>query len=269
MLWNLIPQHFFLRKRNIYYMQKIQAKAMIFAAGLGTRLKPLTDTKPKALVEFNGRTLLEYAILKLKFYGVTEIVINVHHMADQIISYVNEHDFGVKIYISDESEELLNTGGGLVKAKDFFTGNDPFIVYNVDIISSINLYDLYQYHKKHNALVTLAVCDRETARYFLFDKENKLCGWENKSSEKRIIINKRDSYNCMAFSGIQVVQPSIFETIIEDGAFSITDLYLRLSHAHTIVAYNHTNDFWLDVGKFHQLNEVEDQLANQNLEFII
>lgn len=243
-------------------------KAMIFAAGLGSRLKPITDTKPKALVSFQGITLLEYAIRKLHFYGVSHIVVNVHHFAEQIIDFIAQHDFGVHIYISDESDTLLNTGGGLCKAQDLLCGTEPFIVYNVDIISTINLHDLYAWHTKKNALVTLAVKDRKTSRYLLFDEHMQLSAWENRATDETIITRNCASYIPRAFSGIQIIDPKIFTLIEEQGAFSIMDLYLRLSKDNSIVAYTHTNDFWLDVGKFNEISEVETQLATQKLEFL-
>jgi len=243
-------------------------KAMIFAAGLGMRLKPITDTKPKALVSFQGITLLEYAIRKLKFYGVRHIVINVHHFAEQIIDFVKQHNFGVSISISDESQKLLNTGGGLLNAQDFLNDSKPFFVYNVDIISTINLHDLYAWHIKNNALATLAVKDRKTSRYLLFDEHMQLSAWVNRATKATIITRNCTSYIPRAFSGIQIIDPKIFPLIQEDGAFSITDLYLRLSENHCIVAYNHTNDFWLDVGKFDEISDVETQLATHKLEFL-
>jgi len=249
-------------------MTQGQGKAMIFAAGMGSRLKPITNTKPKALVEFNGRTLLEYAILKLKYYGVSDIIINVHHFSEQIISYVNTHDFGVRITISDESDELLDTGGGLLKAKDFFKDTDSFIVYNVDVISTINLMDLYNFHVSNNALVSLAVCKRHTSRYLLFDDSQQLCAWENTQSHEMKVTHKREEYLQLAFSGIQIINTKIFEYISEEGAFPIMNLYLRLAQQHKILAYNHSQDFWLDVGKFNLLQDVETQLANQALEYL-
>lgn len=249
-------------------MKEGKSKAMIFAAGMGSRLKPITDTKPKALVEFNGRTLLEYAILKLKFYGVSDIIINVHHFAQQIIDFVNTHDFGVSITISDESDELLDTGGGLIKAKDFFVGADSFIVYNVDVISTINLFDFYTFHTQNNALVSLAVCKRATSRYLLFDDSKQLCAWENTSLHEMQVVHEREEYFQLAFSGIQIISTKIFDFISEEGAFPIMQLYLRLAQQHKILAYNHTQDFWLDVGKFNLLQDVERQLATQELEYL-
>jgi NDP-sugar pyrophosphorylase family protein len=243
-------------------------KAMIFAAGLGSRLKPITDSKPKALVKFNGITLLEYAIYKLKHYGITEIVINVHHFSKQIIDFISQKNFGIPIHISDESQQLLNTGGGLVNAQKYFSNNTPFIVYNVDIISTIDLNELYNFHIHENALITLAVKDRITSRYLLFNKENELCAWENRDTHEQIIIHKCKEYIARAFSGIQIINPKFFELIYETGSFSIMDIYLRLAKNNCIKAFNHSKDFWLDVGKFKEIKQVEQQLATQPLEFL-
>ncbi|MDA3882656.1 MAG: nucleotidyltransferase family protein [Bacteroidales bacterium] len=243
-------------------------KAMIFAAGLGSRLKPITDSKPKALVKFNGITLLEYAIYKLKHYGITEIVINVHHFSEQIIDFVSHNNFGIPIHISDESEQLLNTGGGLLFAQKYFSDNSPFIVYNVDIISTINLQELYDYHVKEDALITLAVKDRETSRYLLFDENLELCAWENRETHEQKIIRSCKEYIARAFSGIQIINPDFFNLIYETGSFSIMDIYLRLAKENSIKAFNHTEDFWLDVGKFNEIKHVEQLLATQPLEFL-
>ena len=155
-------------------------KAMIFAAGLGTRLKPLTDNKPKALVEVGGKTMLELVILKLKEAGFNEIVINIHHFGQQIIDYLKaNNNFGLTIHISDERDYLLDTGGGIKKATPFLMGNEPFLVHNVDIFSNVDLRQLYENHLKSGATATLLVSQRKTARHLLFNKENKLCGWHN------------------------------------------------------------------------------------------
>ncbi|MDR0941903.1 MAG: nucleotidyltransferase family protein [Bacteroidales bacterium] len=246
-------------------------KAMIFAAGLGSRLKPMTDTMPKALVEIQGIPLLEYAIRKLRFYGIADIIINVHHFSEQIIDFVKTHDFGVNISISDESEQLLNTGGGLLKAKEFFDTETPFFVVNVDIISSIDLEKMYERHIAGNAKATLAVCKRKTSRYLLFNTEEQLCGWENSATYKRI-FSRPEQYEHLhqrAFSGVQVLSPQIFDYITERGAFSIIDMYVRLAQTQYIQAFDHTDDFWIDVGKFETLQEITDALQTQKLDFLL
>ena len=243
-------------------------KAMIFAAGLGTRLKTLTAQKPKALVECNGHTLLEYAIRNVKHAGFDEIVVNVHHFAEQIISFIQSNDFGIPITISDESNELLDTGGGLLKAKEFLTGDEPFLVCNVDILCSIDFKKMIDYHIKNNALVTLAVSDRITSRYLLFDSENQLCAWENRKTQEQKIVRQREHYTPLAFSGIQIISPKIFDFITESGKFAIMDLYLRLAANHPIIAYDHTGDFWLDVGKFEEFESIEKLVKNRKFDFL-
>jgi len=243
-------------------------KAMIFAAGLGTRLKTLTEHKPKALVECNGRTLLEYAILKLKYSGFSELVVNVHHYSEQIIDFINSHDFGIPIHISDETSQLLDTGGGLLNAKQFLDGKEPFLVCNVDILSTIDFQKMIAFHNQYNALATLAVSDRKTSRYLLFDTENQLCAWENCNTQEKKIVLPREKYIPLAFSGIQIVSPKIFDFITESGKFAIMDLYLRLAKSQPIIAYDHTGDFWLDIGKFEEFESIENQIKNRKFDFL-
>jgi len=176
-------------------------KAMIFAAGKGTRLKPLTDNIPKALVKVNNIPLLEHVILKLKKSGVTEIILNVHYLANQIIDFLKEkNNFDIRIEISDETDLLLDTGGGLKKASWFFDDNKPFIVHNVDIISEINIEELFNYHIANNALATLAMSKRNSSRYFLMNTENQLCGWENIQTKVKIISKSSNKLTQLAFS---------------------------------------------------------------------
>jgi len=228
-------------------------KAMIFAAGLGTRLKPLTNTTPKALVEINGKPLLYYAIEIIKKAGIEAIIINTHHFSEQIIAYVEHTDFGIQIEISDETEELLNTGGGLKKAAEFLHGTEPFLVYNVDILSDIDLKEMLEYHLKSNALATLAVMDRQTARYFLFDNDNTLCGWRNKKDGSERISRSASQLTEYAFSGIQIIDPMLLTLMTQEGVFPIVDVYLDLAKDYTIKAFNHTNTLWCDLGKHHEL----------------
>jgi NDP-sugar pyrophosphorylase family protein len=230
-------------------------KAMILAAGLGTRLRPVTDTIPKALVTVDGRTLLENAIRHLQGNGVNSFIVNVHHFGGQIIDFLAAHkNFGSEIAISDERDRLLDTGGGLKKAEWFFRGEDPFIVYNVDVISDLGLAPVAEHHRFSNSLATLVVRERETSRYFLFDKEMVLSGWENKSiGEKKITRVKDEDLVEYAFSGIQVLSPSIFQLITEEGKFSLTDLYLRLSSAHNISGFIDKDSTWRDIGKLESL----------------
>jgi NDP-sugar pyrophosphorylase family protein len=237
-------------------------KAMIFAAGLSTRLKPLTDQTPKALIKINAVTLLERTINKLTAAGFTDIIVNVHHYAAHVAIFLKSKKFsGINITVSDESDLLLDTGGGLKKASWFFDDGESFLVHNVDVISEIDLLDLVQTHKKNNALATLAVKQRKTDRYFLFDHENNLCGWKNIKTDKIITTrNSKDEFHALAFSGIQMISPEIFPLISEEGVFSITQPYLRLSSSHIIKAYRHDHDFWLDIGKKENLMLAEQLL---------
>lgn len=230
---------------------------MIFAAGLGTRLRPLTNDRPKAMVEVNGKTLLEINIRKLVKFGFIDIVVNVHHFADLVIDYLNANDFGANIIISDERDELLETGGGLKKAKDLLQGDD-FLVHNVDILTDLDLNALYNYHKRHNALATLATRKRATSRYLLFDDHDVLHGWTNVKAG--IVRQKRSTENDLffrAFSGIHVISPDIFPLFRRDGKFSIIDTYLDCAKDNLIQSYAHDDGLWLDVGKHESLKEAE------------
>lgn len=233
-------------------------KAMIFAAGLGTRLQNETLAKPKALVEVGGKPLLQRAIEKLKNEGITEIVINVHHFSELVISFIKENDFEIPIHISDETEKLLDTGGGLKKAAHYFKGTEPILIYNVDIISNLDLNLLLLDHLKSGALVTLAVRNRETQRYFKFDSEMNLAGWINKKTgETKVSVpEKYDRSAAMAYSGFHIIQPEIFSMMPETDRFSVTDFYLELAKTHLIKGFIDNSDLWMDVGKPEQLEEV-------------
>ena len=226
-------------------------RAMILAAGLGTRLRPITDKIPKALVEVDGITLLEHSVNHLKKYGITQIIINVHHFAGQVIDYLRmNNDFGLELSISDESDELLDTGGGLNKASWFFDDGLPFLIRNVDVLSDLDLYKLIEYHGNCEGLATLVVRERETSRYLIFDDKLQLSGWENKKTgEKKVTrrtpIEKRE----LAFSGIQVLDPKIFNFITETGKFTLTGMYLRLSADHKIIGFFDKDSYWRDAGK--------------------
>jgi len=231
-------------------------KAMIFAAGLGSRLRPLTNNKPKALVELNGEPLINGVIKKLAAAGVTEIIVNLHHFANELRNYLIESNSGISIHFSDESRFLLDTGGGLKKAAEFFNDAKPFFAYNVDILSNIDLGKLYHHHLENKAMATLAVRNRKSSRYLLFDKELQLSGWENiVSNELRLIRGKREDLHPLAFSGIQLIDPKIFETMAEVGKFSIIDVYLRIASTEKVKAYIHDEDYWFDLGTFKQLEE--------------
>jgi NDP-sugar pyrophosphorylase family protein len=233
-------------------------KAMIFAAGLGTRLGHLTKHTPKALVKVNGKTLLEHVIIKLKQAGVDDIIINVHHFSEQIIDFVDRNDFCVNIHFSVEEGALLDTGGGLKKASWFFDDDRPFFIHNVDVISDINLQEMYDIHCKENVIAVLAVRNRITQRYFLFDDKNRLCGRENLSINERIIashVSSNQRLHRLAFSGIHVVSPLIFDFMPKDkDVFPITEIYLQI--ANKILAYQHDYGKWMDMGKIENLSEL-------------
>jgi len=235
-------------------------KALLFAAGLGTRLKEQTQDKPKALVKLAGKPLLQHAIEHLKHYGITDITINVFHFAEQIISFLNENNsFGISIHISDEKGQLLDTGGGVKKAGVFLKGDEPILIYNVDVISNLDLNTLLKYHQEHKALATLVVRSRETSRYLMIDKNMQLAGWKNYTTgETR--ISRKVSYadaSPLAFSGIQLIQPELLELITEEGKFPIIDLYLRLAINQSIIAYHDQSELWMDLGKPEQLQAAE------------
>lgn len=233
-------------------------QAMIFAAGLGTRLRPLTNDKPKALVEIKGKTLLEITIMRLKRFGFSHFVVNVHHFADQVTAFLQQNNhFGCNIMISDERELLLDTGGGLKKARPFFT-EAPILIHNVDAVSDIDLGKLYDDHVLHHPLATLATCRRTSSRYLLFDTGNRLVGWMNeKTGEKKYCSGPKYPADPIAFSGIQVVEPVIFDYMPDVPAFSIIDVYLRAGAEKNIRSFDHTEGYWRDVGKPHHLLEAE------------
>ena len=234
-------------------MIKLQeAKAMIFAAGLGTRLKPFTDSHPKALVVVNGKTLLERNINYLQGFGITNFVINIHHFAEQIAEFVKRYkDSSINIQLSHEIEGPFETGGGLVFASSFFTGSaDPFVVMNADILTDLDLNGMFEFHQKINPLATLAVTKRDSSRQFLFDDQMKLVGWRNNNTmETRWVGEELASAEPFSFSGIHVLNPAIFELMPASGSFSITDVYLKLAASSQIIGYNHTGDVVVDVGK--------------------
>jgi len=234
---------------------------MIFAAGLGTRLRPLTNDRPKALVEVNGMPLLEIVIHRLKAAGCTDFIINVHHFADKVIDFLQQKYFSdtdIQITIADERELLLNTGGGLKNAKAFFMQSDePFFVHNTDIVSNIDLAKMYTQHLAADSIATLAVRERETSRYLLFDKKShELCGWKNvKTEEYKWSRPTNGQEKAYAFSGIQVLSPRIFDFMPDEKIFSTIDTYLHTAKTEKIKAYLHNEDIWLDAGKPAQILE--------------
>ena len=253
-------------------------KAMILAAGLGTRLRPLTDDRPKALVTVAGRTLLEIAISRLRSIGVREVIVNAHHYADMISEYLKaNHNFGIRIEVSRE-DELLDTGGGLKKAAWFFqesgngvAANEPFLVHNVDVISNIDLASMLRFHNDHTALATLAVQQRETSRYLLFNKEGQLCGrrkshpspTESDAPQPHLASGSPEA---LAFSGIHIISPRIFPKLTEQGAFSIIDAYLRLAaEGEKILCFHADGSYWRDLGRPDSIAHAALDIASGNL----
>jgi N-acetyl-alpha-D-muramate 1-phosphate uridylyltransferase len=230
-------------------------KAMIFAAGLGTRFKPWTDLHPKALALVNGKSLLQRNIEYLQQYAVINVVVNVHHFADQIIDAVKENNgWGSNVMISDERDEVLETGGGLLKARHLLESAEPFITLNVDILTDLNLNKLIAYHLQHGPLISFGVTNRVTSRYFLFDQNDRLQGWRNVNTgeEKGPHLSAAESKGTLiqkAYSCVVVFQPEIFSLIRQRGKFSLTEPYLDLAADHLILGYDHSGDKLADVGK--------------------
>ena len=224
-------------------------KAMILAAGLGTRFKPWTDQHPKALALINGKTLLQRTIEYLQQYDIRDVVINVHHFADQLEEAIQkDKGWGSNITISDERDGVLETGGGLLKAKEFLR-DDTFLTINVDILTDLNLKYFLSFHQQQQSLITLAVSDRKTSRYLLFNKYNRLCGWRNKKTgEEKIVIHAPELME-KAYSGIALFEPSVFDVISLSGKFSLIDLYLSLAATNKIADFDHSSDRLIDVGK--------------------
>lgn len=225
-------------------------KAMIFAAGLGTRFKPWTDRHPKALAPINGKSLLQRNIEYLQQYGITDVVINVHHFASQVVDAVEQHrGWGSNITISDETGVLLETGGGLMKARRLLEGSNPVLILNVDILTNLRINDFVQYHQANNPLVTLAVSNRMSSRYFLFNDAMQLCGWENTATGEQKISRTISPLQQKAYSGIALLRNDFFSLVQQEGKFSLTDTYLDLAGTHEILGYDHSGDLWMDVGK--------------------
>jgi len=234
-------------------------KAMIFAAGMGTRLGHITEHVPKALVDINNRPMIERCILKLKTHGITDIIINLHHFPDQIKSFIqSKNNFGLHIAYSDESDKLLETGGGLMKASWFFNDGQPFVVHNVDVLSDVDLSEMLRYHQQHKPLATLFVQKRISSRHFLFNEEMLLKGWTNVNSGEIIRVGDSSSQlNQLAFNGIHIIHPHIFKLISKAGTFSITPVYLELAAKYAIRAYRADKAKYIDIGKPETLREAQ------------
>jgi mannose-1-phosphate guanylyltransferase len=238
-------------------------KAMVLAAGLGTRLRPLTDTRPKALVEVGGRTLLEITLLRLRSFGIREVIVNVHHFAEAIVDYLQaKSDFGLHLEISRE-DLLLDTGGGLRKAGWFFADTpEPFILHNVDVLTNIDLAQMLQDHVRSGALATLAVMQRETSRYLLFD-DDRLCG--RRHQDQTEFVRQCSGAEPLAFCGIHVISPTLRSMLTEEGPFSIVDAYLRLAAmGERIQPFRADQYYWRDLGRLESIRQAEQDL-HQNI----
>jgi NDP-sugar pyrophosphorylase family protein len=244
-------------------------KAMILAAGMGTRLRPLTDDRPKALVEMAGRTMLEITLARLRDSGIQEAIVNAHHFADRIVEYLKAHDnFGMRIEVSRE-DVLLDTGGGLKKAAAFFLeesgGRDePFILHNVDVLSTIDLREMLRAHQERGALATLAVQRRETSRYLLFDEQLQLCGRQAGRDGAAELVGSSSRVEALAFCGIHVISPRFLGMMTEGGVFSILTPYLRLAaQGERLLGYRADAYYWRDLGRPEQVRQAEQDLKNK------
>jgi len=242
-------------------------RAMVLAAGMGTRLRPLTNDRPKALVEVAGRTLLDLTLTRLRSFGIHDVIVNVHHFADMVVDYLRANqNFGMQIAVSRE-DALLDTGGGLKKAAWFFLedrSKEPFLLHNVDVLSTIDLERMVAFHKEQQALATLAVQDRVTSRYLLFDEKGQLCGRRAGRSGKPETVRPAQGLQAFAFSGIHAISPRLLELLTEEGAFSIVASYLRLAaNAEKISAFPADEYYWRDMGKPENIAQAAEDLKSQ------
>lgn len=238
-------------------------RSMILAAGLGTRLKPWTDYHPKALALVNGKSLLQRNVEYLQQFGIDKVVVNVHHFAEQIIEAIAKNKgWGSGIIISDETNEVLETGGGLVKAASLFSGCKTIVLMNADVLTDLDLVAMLHFHLENKALATLATSNRETSRYFLFDKDDNLCGWRNvKTAETKGNVALMGTEIQKAFSGIHIIDTAIFRFIERKGKFSMVDVYLDLMSEHTIKSFDCSASKFIDVGKPESIAKAEEMFA--------
>jgi MurNAc alpha-1-phosphate uridylyltransferase len=233
-------------------------RAMLLAAGIGSRLKPFTDQHPKALALVNGKSLLQRNIEYLQKNGVYDVIVNVHHFADQIVDAIEKNKgWGSVVTISDETDAVLETGGGLQKAAWYFEGTNDFVVMNVDILTDMDLTAMITRHRHQKPLATLAVSQRETSRYFLFDEQDVLCGWRNVVKKEERIVRQAETLTQKAFSGIHVINTALVKLIKQQGKFSMVDVYLDLAKDHIISSYDHTGAKLIDVGKPENIAKAE------------
>ena len=233
-------------------------KAMILAAGIGSRLKDLTKNTPKALIKIKDKTLLEIVVSKLKSQGIRDIIINVHHFSEQVINFIaTNNNFGINIEFSKENE-LLDTGGGLKKASWFFDDNAPFLLYSVDVISDINISEMLDFHKKNSSAVSISIRSRKTSRYFLFDTNNRLSGWKNEATDEQKIV-RESSQKLLSFSfmGIHIISPEVFKYFPKEEKFSIIDFYLNIAAENKIMGFQADEYSWIDCGKPENLIQAE------------
>jgi NDP-sugar pyrophosphorylase family protein len=225
-------------------------KAMIFSAGLGTRFKPWTDKHPKALAVINGKSLLQRNIEYLQQYDIRDVIVNIHHFPDQIIKALDDNNgFGSRILISDESSEVLETGGGLLKARHLFEPGKDFLTINVDILTTLDIHQFLSFHRRQKAFVSLAVSNRKSGRCFVFNEDDRLTGWRNlQTGEERIKVKSEKQFN-KSFSGISLFNYSFFDKLEMQGKFSLVDAWLSLAAQNPIYGYDHSGDKWVDVGK--------------------
>ncbi len=241
---------------------------MILAAGLGTRLRPLTDDRPKALVEVGGRTLLEITLSRLRSFGIHQVIINVHHFAQMILDYLKANSyFGMRIEVSREDSLLLDTGGGLKKAAWFFledatASDEPFVLHNVDVVSTVDLERMARFHKESHALATLAVQQRETSRYLLFDHSLQLCGRRFVKEQRTEIVRSSSEMTALGFSGIHIISPRFLQVMEGEGAFSIIDSYLKLAAGgERILAFRADDYYWRDLGRPADIREAAEDMG--------
>ena len=233
-------------------------RAMILAAGLGTRLKPFTDKHPKALAMVNGKTLLQRNIEYLQQFNIKEVIVNVHHFADQIIDTIQKNNgWGSNVIISDETNEVLETGGGLQKTKWYLDKEENFVLMNVDVLTDLHLDKMIQQHLHQHPLATLAVTNRNSSRYFLFNQQHQLCGWRNIKTGEEKMIHQENNLIQKAFSGVHVINAQIFSLIQQQGKFSMVDVYLSLCANNSIQSFDHSSSKFIDVGKPESIGEAE------------
>ena len=237
-------------------------RALILAAGMGSRLKPLTDSTPKALVPFKGMPMVERVIRNLVDAGVQHIMVNVHHYADQVVDFLENLAIeGINLHISDETGELMDTGGAILQARDFLSADEDFIVHNVDVYTNLNIAELISYHRKGDALATLAVKRRTTSRSLLFDPEGTLCGWKhNETGEERMVRTPSGFLEDLGNSCVQMINAGFLDFFPKTEPRSLTEMYLELAKQHKIGAFIHNQDYWYDLGRYNNFMKADKEV---------